>query len=207
QMYQAKFILTAHHLDDKIETFFFHLLRGTKLTGLINMTEQSGSILRPLLKIEKSKILEYLHQNNLIYFEDSSNLHDTHTRNKLRLHILPKLETIHPNHKGNISQLLTYFEEIKSHIDFEVEKFLGNQKQENYFNIQDFQSLSPLLQKEVIRYIYYNSHNNSTIGLSEGNIAEVIRFIGGKNNKTVKQIGEMKMEKDNLVIKYFTDIY
>jgi tRNA(Ile)-lysidine synthase len=30
--YNANYILTAHHLDDKIETFFFNALRGSKLT-------------------------------------------------------------------------------------------------------------------------------------------------------------------------------
>jgi len=31
-IYDAKYALTAHHLDDRIETFFFNLARGTKLT-------------------------------------------------------------------------------------------------------------------------------------------------------------------------------
>jgi hypothetical protein len=42
----------------------------------------------------------------------------------------------------------------------------------------------------------------STIWLSEANIAEVIKFIGGKNNKTIKEIKNMRMEKDNLVIHF-----
>ena len=58
------------------------------------------------------------------------------------------------------------------------------------------------MQKEVIRYIYYISNNKSTIWLSEANIAEVIRFINGKNNKTVKEIQGLKMKKDNTIIKY-----
>ena len=40
-IYSSKHILTAHHLDDKIETFFFNLARGSKLTGLINMKAES----------------------------------------------------------------------------------------------------------------------------------------------------------------------
>jgi hypothetical protein len=58
------------------------------------------------------------------------------------------------------------------------------------------------MQKEVIRYIYYISNNKSTIGLSEANITEIIKFINGKNNKTIKEIRNMKMEKDNKIIKY-----
>ena len=69
-----------------------------------------------------------------------------------------------------------------------------------YFYINDFIKLSSLLQKEIIRHIFYVSNNKSTIWLSEANIAEVIRFINGKNNKTVKEIKEMKLKKENTII-------
>ncbi len=194
QIHNTDKVMTAHHLDDKIETFFFNLIRGSKLTWLINMTEYSGNILRPLLQIEKSEILKYLDDNALPYCIDSTNTDTDISRNKLRLDILPEFEKLNKNYKGNISNLIEYFEKIKHHIDEEVQAFLWKGSS---FDIQEFQSLSPLLQKEVIRYIYYISNDNSTIGLSEWNIAEIIRFIGGKNNKTVKEIRGLKMKKEN----------
>ena len=46
----AKYILTAHHLDDRIETAMFNLLRGTKLGGIHALSELSAQgILRPLI--------------------------------------------------------------------------------------------------------------------------------------------------------------
>lgn len=192
-LYNTNKILTAHHLDDKIETFMFNMLRGSKLSGLINMQEKSGWILRPLLSVEKSEILEYLSKNNLIFFEDETNNSNDYTRNYLRNEALPKLEQVHPEHKKNLSNLFSYLEEIKDHLDTEVEKFLWNKKS---FSIQDFLWLSSLLQKEVIRRIYYVSNSNSTIGLSEWNIAEVLKFINGKNNKTKKEIRKMNLFKD-----------
>ncbi len=198
-IYDSQYILTAHHLDDKIETFFFNLVRGSKLTGLINMTESSGNILRPLLHLEKKDIIKYLDENNLKYFIDSSNSNTDITRNKLRLHILPQFGEINTNYKGNLSNIFSYFEDIKKHIDHEVSEFLWDKK---YFVISEFNTLSPLLQKEVIRYIYYISNNHSTIGLSEWNIAEIIRFINGKNNKTTKEIRGLKMKKENTRIEY-----
>lgn len=198
-IYNSKYILTAHHLDDRIETYMFNMLRGSKLTGLINMRESSGWILRPLLSIEKSDIYKYLDDNKLQYFEDSSNADSQHTRNFLRNEILPKFSRVHPEHKKNIQNLLTYFEDIKHHIDQEVWGFLTTW---NSFSIPLFQKLSPLLQKEVIREVYYISNNKSTIWLSESNIAEVIRFIGWKNNKTIKEIRSLKMKKDGDMIFY-----
>lgn len=182
--------MTAHHLDDKIETFFFNLARGTKLTGLINMTENYGNILRPLLHLEKSQIIKYLDENNLEYRIDKTNFDNDISRNHLRNELIPKFHKINSKFKQNIENTLLYFEDIKNHIDQEVEKFLQAFSSENgkYFEITIFNSLSSLLQKEVIAHIFYISNGNSTIGLSEANISEIIKFINGKNNKTIKEI-------------------
>lgn len=186
-------VILWHHLDDRLETYFFNMLRGTKLTGLINMTENSGWILRPLLKLEKEDIYEYLQENNLKFFEDKSNSENTYTRNYLRNEILPHFKQVHPEHKKNISNLISHFEEIKEHIDSQVNIFLSENK---YFLVSKFILLSPLMQKEVVREIYYRSNHKSTIWLSEWNIAEVIKFINWKNNKTKKEIQNMKLFKD-----------
>lgn len=214
-IYNADKVITWHHLDDKIETFFFNLARGTKLTGLINMTEKTWAIIRPLLNIEKKDIVDYLDNNNLRYFIDETNLDTTITRNKLRHDIIPQFEKINKNYKQNINNLTNYLEEVKNHIDKEVEDFLEEQWIQifnsakykintldiyGYFYIKAFDSLSSLLQKEVIKNIYFKTNWNSTIGLSEANIEEVIKFINWKNNKTIKDIKEMKLRKENEII-------
>lgn len=212
EIHETKKIMTAHHMDDKIETFFFNLARGSKLTGLINMTQNYGNVLRPLLWLQKSEILEYLDSNNLEYRIDSTNWDNDITRNHFRNEIIPKFYQVNSKFKENISNTLTYFEEIKNHLDEEVKKFLtpkvilnkgGDLKsQGDYFDISSFNSLSPLIQKEVIRYIYYISNGQSTIGLSEANIWEILKFINGKNNKTIKEIKNLKMRKDGNKIYY-----
>lgn len=214
-IYNSNKVITWHHLDDKIETFFFNLVRGTKLTGLINMTEKSWNILRPLINIEKKEILNYLDKNKLEYKIDESNFDTDISRNKLRHDIIPQFEKINWNYKSNISNLISYFEEIKEFLDKQVNDFLYEQwilifnswkykintlEINGYFYTNDFIKLSSLLQKEIIKHIYYVSNNNSTIWLSEANISEVIKFINGKNNKTIKEIKEMKLKKENTII-------
>lgn len=214
-IYQTNKVITAHHLDDKIETFFFNLARGSKLTGLINMTEYSGWILRPLLNISKQEILEYLDIHNLEYKIDESNNDTSITRNYVRHEIIPKFSHINESYKSHISNTLNYFEAIQKHINQEVEDFLHEQGIKifnsgeykintleiyGYFYIQDFHNLSDFLQKEIIRHCFFISNNNSTIGLSEANIAEILKFIRGKNNKTIKEIKKLKMKKENKII-------
>ena len=214
-IYWANKIITGHHLDDKIETFFFNLVRWTKLTWLINMKEKSENIIRPLINIEKNKIIEYLDNNELEYKIDKSNLDTNITRNNLRHNIIPNFESINTNYKENINNLSSYLEEVKEHIDNEVKKFLHEQwilifnsckykintlSINWYFYIKDFVKLSKLLQKEIIRHIFYISNWKSTIWLSEWNINEIIKFINWKNNKTIKEIKELKMKKENEII-------
>lgn len=193
EIYGTKKLMTAHHMDDKIETFFFNLARGSKLTWLINMTENYGNILRPLLHIEKTHILHYLEEYNLEYRIDSTNSDNGITRNHFRNEIIPKFYQVNAKFKENIINTLNYFEEIKNHLDEEVQKFLW---EKSYYEIHAFHNLSPLIQKETIRYIYYISNYHSTIWLSEANINEIMKFINGKNNKTIKEIKWLKMKKD-----------
>lgn len=190
---KAPYVLTAHHLDDKIETFLFNLARGSKLTWFINMTEKSWLILRPLLHLEKSEILKYLDENKLEYKIDKTNFDNEITRNFLRNEIIPNFSKINPNFKNNISNTLSYFEELKDFIDEEVKSFLWRS---DYFCIKNFNNLSNFLKKEIIRYIYFLRNWNSTIWLSESNIIEILKFINWKNNKTIKEIKSLKMKKD-----------
>jgi tRNA(Ile)-lysidine synthase len=187
------------------------------------MTEKSWAILRPLLNLEKKEILEYLDKNNLKYFVDETNSDTEITRNYLRIEIIPKFYKINSNFKENINNTLKHFEEIKDFLDEKVKNFLviqdkkiqETQKYSKIYNIfkevdwykwwffiNDFNSQKELIQKELIRYIYYVSNNKSTIWLSEANIAEIIKFINWKNNKTIKEIKGLKMFKENEIIVY-----
>lgn len=216
-IYESDKVITGHHLDDKLETFFFNLARWSKLTWLINMKEKSWVILRPLLNLEKNEILDYLEQNNLEYKIDETNFDIDIARNKLRHDIIPEFRHINSSYKKNINNLISYLEEVKVNIDIQIEEFLNEQwilvfnswkykintlDINGYFYIKDYNRLSSLLQKEIIRHIFYISNWKSTIWLSEANIWEVIKFINWKNNKTVKDIKEMKLKKENEIILY-----
>ena len=193
EIYNTKKLMTAHHLDDKIETFFFNLARWSKLTGLVNMTESHWNVLRPLLNLEKSQILKYLDENNLEYRIDKTNFDNDITRNLFRNEIIPKFYKVNSQFKNNIKNTLDYFEELKNHIDKEVNNFLWNK---DYFEIENFNNLSSFIQNEIIRQIFFISNNNSTIWLTSANIKEIIKFINWKNNKTIKEIKLLKMKKD-----------
>jgi tRNA(Ile)-lysidine synthase TilS/MesJ len=163
------------------------------------MTEKNGFILRPLLEKTKTEIISRLEEKNFNYNTDNSNFDIAYTRNYLRHDVVPLFSRINKSYKKNIKNTIHYLEEIKEFIDEEVKKFLGD---ENSFYVDEFFEASPLLQKEIIRYCFYIKNNNSTIGLSERNIDEIIRFIGGKNDYTKKKIKNLSMEKNKTKIMF-----
>ncbi|GHT44704.1 tRNA(Ile)-lysidine synthase [Bacteroidia bacterium] len=96
QRLDAEAIAVAHHEDDNIETVLLNLIRGTGIKGLTGIAPKIGHIIRPLLGVSKAEILQFCEEKALPYRTDSSNLQDTFARNKIRLNLLPLLQTINP---------------------------------------------------------------------------------------------------------------
>ncbi|EKE27354.1 MAG: hypothetical protein ACD_3C00223G0031, partial [uncultured bacterium (gcode 4)] len=147
---EAKYIFTAHHLDDSIETFMFNLIRWTKLGWLTWIDESNNDILRPLLHITKKEILKKCELERIPYRNDSSNADDTFLRNHIRLNILPQFETINPNYKKNFDDLIEYFKELQSNIEGDISKIIID----NSFEIEAFNNLTLFKQRELIAYIF-----------------------------------------------------
>lgn len=100
----ASVVAVAHHRDDSVETFLLNLTRGTGIDGLRGIRPKNGVIVRPLLSVSREEILTYLSFLNQPYVTDSTNLEDEFTRNKLRLNLLPMLESINPSVKEAIAE-------------------------------------------------------------------------------------------------------
>lgn len=84
-------VLTAHHADDNVETMLLNLLRGCGLEGAKGMLADNGFVMRPLLRMHRSDIEDYLHSVGQEWIVDSTNLNDEPDRNFLRLRVLPLL--------------------------------------------------------------------------------------------------------------------
>ncbi len=89
-------IALAHHADDQAETFILKLGRGAGSEGLGGMAfrQEIGQLrlIRPMLDISRSDILQWLEENGFTWREDASNLDEQFLRNRVRHTILPRLE-------------------------------------------------------------------------------------------------------------------
>ena len=91
--------LTAlgHHADDQAETFLMRLLRGASPAGLASMRMVNGAVVRPLLPFHRADLLAYLREMGIAWREDESNLDQMFTRNRIRHHLLPVMQSFNPN--------------------------------------------------------------------------------------------------------------
>lgn len=105
-------IAVAHHQDDSVETMLLNLIRGTGINGLLGIRPRNGNIVRPLLCVNRSEIITYLKQIEQVYVTDSTNLQDEYTRNKIRLNLIPLMQSINPSIKESLARTSNYLNEV-----------------------------------------------------------------------------------------------
>jgi tRNA(Ile)-lysidine synthase len=99
-------VATGHHRDDVAEGVVVQLLRGggpRAMSGIEAST--SEGIVRPLLPWARSEIREWLAERNLAWRQDSSNRDLDLLRNRVRLDLLPGLESVSPSIRNHLVHL------------------------------------------------------------------------------------------------------
>ena len=92
---RAASIVTAHTLDDQIETVFMRILREAGPRGLAGLYAES-EIIRPFLSIGHPRLAGYAHRLRVPFVQDPSNRDRKHLRNRIRLDILPSIVKRNP---------------------------------------------------------------------------------------------------------------
>lgn len=115
-------LLTAHHLGDRFEWMLMQFCKGAgcvEIAGMQEFEKQNFyTLIRPLLHVEKSELLEYLYIKNIHYFEDESNNNTQYKRNEFRLnHTKPLLK----KYLKGIKKSFDYLDEDVNEMIQEVE--------------------------------------------------------------------------------------
>ncbi len=111
------YILTAHHLDDSLETFLINFTRGTGLEGLTGIPEQNDKIIRPLLIFSREEIMTFAKENKVPWREDSSNATDKYWRNKIRHVVIPVLKELNPGLLSSFENTIEHLKQAQSLVD------------------------------------------------------------------------------------------
>ncbi len=98
--YRCRRILLAHHADDQAETVLWNLMRGShgmkgmKEEQIINVMGCEIQVIRPLLGLRRSELVEWLTSRKIRWREDSSNGEPVAIRNRIRNEVFPLLDAI-----------------------------------------------------------------------------------------------------------------
>lgn len=159
--HSAQIVCTAHTIDDQAETFILHLARGSGLHGLSAMPPsralKNGLVLmRPLLNVRRSELLESAHEHGWTWREDASNDDVTFLRNAVRKNVMPVLRDVFgANVASSIATSTALLRESREIVDSivrdYVQRIITIDGRTVHMQVDELVALLPALQHEVIR--------------------------------------------------------
>ncbi len=208
--YKYKYIATAHHQDDSIETLFINLVRGTGISGLHGILPKQGNIIRPLLFTNKNEITNYVKKNKLKYREDSSNASDKYVRNKIRHQLIPLLQELNPSLGNTIINNIQHFRDVEVIYNTEIEnqrsKIVASPRpspkerekknvDETIISIQQLKKLNPITTYlfEFLKPYHFNAFT----------VEEIVAALDGESGKQFfSDTHRLIKDRENLIIEY-----
>jgi tRNA(Ile)-lysidine synthase len=181
--YDADVVAVGHNLNDQAETVMMRIARGTGLRGLGAIKFKNGTVIRPLLNIDRKAILGYLGEKKLRWRIDETNLGADFTRNKIRNRIFPYLEkNINPNIQESLFRLSQSVADDYDFISLFADAWL---KQNKKLSVSEIVGLHPSLQREVLRQKIEESVPY-LLGVEAIHVDEILKIIRSDKSKNQK---------------------
>lgn len=209
--YNAKYLLTAHHGDDLIETILMRIVRGSSLSGYAGFKEiakrDSYTIIRPLINYNKDEIIKYDKENNIPYCIDKTNFMNIHTRNRYRKNILPLLYKEQNDVNSKFLKYSKVLESYSEYIDNITKDKINDVYKDNILDIKEYNKLDELIKSRVLGYILENIYSDDMFVIHDKHIELLQELINSdkKNTKVylpnnvvaIKEYDKLKIENNN----------
>lgn len=148
QKNQYSFVVTGHTCTDRAETLLHNLMRGSGTVGLQALTwkrsmpvlsdlENKIDLVRPLLEVSREQTGQFCQENNIKVWEDSTNQDTNYTRNRIRLELLPILETFNPQVEKHLCQTAELLRADESYLEEQARDFYKKLLAANTEKIKD----------------------------------------------------------------------
>ena len=198
--YEAKFLFTAHHGDDLMETILMRIVRGSTVSGYAGFNRETildkYTIIRPLITLTKKEIEDYMDENKLWYAVDKSNMKDVYTRNRYRKYILPKLKEENRNaHKKflrfseKINEISNFFDK---YLDIQYKKIVNK----SVIDLRDLLKEDKVVIESIISKYLYQIYKDSIYMIADKNIDTLYNCItNNKSNVVIDIPGNYKFIK------------
>lgn len=181
-------IITAHNQDDNTETVLLNLIKGTGTKGLAGIPLRRGKIIRPLLCLNKSEILDYLKQSKLKYRKDKSNDENEYQRNIIRNKVIPIIQSeINPSLNETVFRTSNNLRFLSTVISKQAKIYFDKyvDQKEDLVNIKLnlFREVETLFVDEVIKLSLEKFLQNSVTSKDIAKIRSLYEYQVGKEVK------------------------
>ena len=151
-------IAFGHNKNDNAELVLMNLLRGSGPKGLSGIPPVRDNIyIRPLIRMTKKEILDFLKAEDQPFRIDSSNMDMTYLRNTVRHRLIPCLETeYNPEIIDALDRLSHILRQEEDYLDVEAQKYFEaclNEKEAFLisFSKKKLSDLHPAILNRVLR--------------------------------------------------------
>jgi len=182
--YDAKYLMTAHHGDDLMETILMRIVRGSTLKGYSGFDKciDNGEyiVVRPLVFLTKSYIKEYDDNNNIPYVIDKSNFKEKYTRNRYRLKMLPFLKEEDKNVHEKFLKFSETLEQYDKFIKNELKRTIDKVYKNNIVDIKMLLEKDELIQRKIIEYILEEIYKEDLMIINDKHVNLIINLMKSK---------------------------
>ena len=204
--YDAKYLFTAHHGDDLVETVLMRLVRGSTMSGYAGIPLISNrlnyKLIRPFLYVTKDNILNYCKSNKIDYAVDNSNFSDDYTRNRYRKYVLPQLKKENKNVHKKFLKFSTVLLEYENYIEKIIDNEYSNVIIENSIDCKKIMTQDDLIKKRIIMKYLSDYFQSSLNKINSHHVDAILRLIKGN-----KSSGFVCLPNKKKIIKSYNKIY
>ena len=182
--FDAKYLMTAHHGDDLIETILMRIVRGSTLKGYSGFDKivDNGSykIVRPLVFLTKDEIKDYDEENNIPYVTDKSNFKGKYTRNRYRMKVLPFLKEEDPLVHEKFLKFSETLLEYDNFINNEINRSIKKVYIDGDIILEEYLKLDELIQKKIIYYILEDVYKDNLMVINDRHVKLIMSLAYSK---------------------------
>ncbi|WP_426476172.1 tRNA lysidine(34) synthetase TilS [Chryseobacterium sp. CBSDS_008] len=173
---KLEFLVTAHHLNDQLETFIINLSKAAGINGLSGIPSNDNHILRPFLAFSKKEIYEFAAQHAIEFREDLSNKKNDYLRNKIRNEIVPMLMETNDHFLENFRKSSSLLNQTKDFIQKQIHEI---ENQLTVFN-QGYKILSKEKLNQQSGFVKFEILKKYGFNQEE----EIVKIFKAKNNSS-----------------------
>jgi len=153
--HNTSFILTAHHLNDHLETIIMNQLNNKSLKAKSGLQPtqviKDYVFIKPLLNFSKNELSAYATLNNIPFNHDETNDDTTYLRNHIRHNFVSNLTTNEQQHYLSLAQqFFKHFQTLRNN----TTKLINN----NAITLSTFNQQTSEQQSDIIAYFFETSH-------------------------------------------------